>query len=170
MGGGMGAERTPARPAPAGARKRECWILAGAKLSNTGVGRPAARAGQAAASLIGRQSKQGAAAMLITFKSRATVDVTMLENLAQFLLAIVGKRLGERGVISRDELPAAISKLEAAIAEDKQNRAEHDGHFHEDEEGHEPHELPIGLAQRAFPFLDMLREAHKENSDVMWGV
>jgi hypothetical protein len=108
--------------------------------------------------------------MLITFKSRATVDVTMLENLAQFLLAILGKRLGERGVISRDELPSAIAKLEAAIAEDKQNRAEHEGHFHDDEEGHELHERPIGLAQRAYPFLDMLREAHKENSDIVWGV
>lgn len=108
--------------------------------------------------------------MLITFKSRATVDVVMLENLAQFLLAILGKRLSQRGVISHDELPSAIAKLEAAIAEDKQNRAEHEGHFHDEEEGHELHELPIGLAQRAYPFLDMLREARKENSDIMWGV
>jgi hypothetical protein len=111
--------------------------------------------------------------MLITFKSRATVDVTMLENLAQFLLTIIGKRLGQRGVIAHDELQPAIVKLEAAIAEDKQNLAEHNGHFHDNEDDHEVHELhelPIGLAQRAYPFLDMLRQAHKGNSDVIWGV
>ncbi|MDE1178870.1 DUF1840 domain-containing protein [Paraburkholderia sp.] len=108
--------------------------------------------------------------MLITFKSRATPDVVMLENLAQYLVGIVGKRLGERGVITVDEMPDAIHKLESAIATDKQERNEHEGHFHEHEEGHEHHEQPIGLAQRAFPFLDMLRAAHKENSDIMWGV
>ena len=108
--------------------------------------------------------------MLITFKCHACPDVVMLENLAQYLVGSVGKRLGERGVISHDELEVAIAKLEAAITTDKKERAEHDGHFHEGEEGREHHEIPIGLAQRAFPFLDMLRAAQKENTDVLWGV
>ena len=136
--------------------------------------------------------------MLITFKCRAAPDVVMLENLAQYLVGIVGKHLGARGVITHEELPEAISKLEAAIVTDKREIAEHEGHFHEGEEGHETHELPIGLvkreiaehegpfhegeeghethelpiglAQRAYPFLDMLREAHRENADVLWGV
>jgi hypothetical protein len=108
--------------------------------------------------------------MLITFKCRAAPDVVMLENLAQYLVGIIGKRLGQRGVIMHDELGDAITKLEAAISTDKKEREEHDGHFHEGEDGHEPHEIPIGLAQRAFPFLDMLRAAQKENADIMWGV
>jgi hypothetical protein len=94
----------------------------------------------------------------------------MLENLAEYLLGIIGKHLSERGVITHDELPAAIQKLEVAVVVDKKERAEHDGHFHEGEEGHEPHEIPIGLAQRAYPFLDMLRLAHKANTDILWGV
>ena len=108
--------------------------------------------------------------MLITFKCRSAPDVVMLENLAQYLLGIIGKRLGARGVIAHDELGVVISKLEAAIVTDKQERAEHEGHFHEGEEGHEHHELPIGLAQRAYPFLDMLRAAQKENTDIVWGL
>jgi hypothetical protein len=108
--------------------------------------------------------------MLITFKCHAAPDVMMLENLAQYLIGILGKRLGERGVIMHDELPAAIAKLESAITTDRQQRAEHDGHFHEGEDGHESHEIPIGLAQRAYPFLDMLRAAQKENADIVWGV
>jgi hypothetical protein len=108
--------------------------------------------------------------MLITFKSPAAPDVMMLENLAEYLLGIIGKQLTERGVISHEDIPAAIEKLEAAVSTDKQKRAEGDGHFHEGEEGHEPHEIPIGLAQRAYPFLDMLRLAQKENKDILWGV
>ena len=108
--------------------------------------------------------------MLITFKCRSAPDVVMLENLAQYLLGIIGKRLGPRGVINHDELGVAISKLEAAIVTDKQERAEHEGHFHEGEEGHEHHEIPIGLAQRSYPFLDMLRAAQKDNTDIVWGL
>jgi hypothetical protein len=108
--------------------------------------------------------------MLITFKCRSAPDVMMLENLAQYLVGIVGKQLGQRGVITRDELDTAIAKLEAAIVFDKKETAEHDGHFHEGEDGREPHELPIGLAQRAYPFLDMLRAAKRDHTDVLWGV
>ncbi|SAL42089.1 hypothetical protein AWB67_01643 [Caballeronia terrestris] len=108
--------------------------------------------------------------MLITFKTSAAPDVMMLENLAEYLLGIIGKHLGPRGVITHDELPGAIEKLEAAVVTDKKERAEHDGHFHEGEAGHEPHEIPIGLAQRAYPFLDMLRLAQKANTDILWGV
>jgi hypothetical protein len=108
--------------------------------------------------------------MLVTFKCQAAPDVVMLENLAQYLVGIVGKSLGKRGVITHDELGTAISKLEAAIVVDKQERAEHEGHFHEGEEGREHHELPVGLAQRAFPFLDMLRAAQQHNVDVLWGL
>lgn len=108
--------------------------------------------------------------MLVTFKCQAGPDVIMLENLAQYLVGIVGKNLGKRGVITHDELGTAIAKLEAAIVTDKQEGAEHEGHFHESEDGHDPHELPVGLAQRAFPFLDMLRAAQQKNVDVLWGV
>jgi hypothetical protein len=108
--------------------------------------------------------------MLITFKTSAAPDVQMLDNLADYLLGIIGKRLGERGVIMHDELDVAIEKLESAVAIDKQERAEHDGHFHEGEAGHEPHEIPVGLAQRAYPFLDMLRLARRANTDILWGV
>jgi len=108
--------------------------------------------------------------MLITFKCHACPDVMMLENLAQYLVGIIGKRLGERGVITHEETGPAIEKLEAAITFDKRERAEHDGHFHEGEDGHEHHEIPPGLAQRAYPFLDMLRAAQKESADIVWGI
>jgi len=107
--------------------------------------------------------------MLITFKSPASPDVMMLENLAQHLLGIAGKSLGQRGVITHEELPDVIAKLEAAVSADKQNNAEHNLHHGPDGHDHE-NEMPVGLAQRAFPFLDMLRESHKQHANILWGV
>jgi hypothetical protein len=57
--------------------------------------------------------------MLITFQSKAAPDVTMLTDLAGYLLGLVGKRLDVRGVITREQLPGAIERLEAAIVDDK---------------------------------------------------
>jgi len=107
--------------------------------------------------------------MLITFKSSAAPDVQMLENLAQYLLGIAGKSLGQRGVITHEELPAIIAKLEAAVSADKQNNAEHNLHHGPDGHDHE-NQMPVGLAQRAFPFLDMLRESQKQQANILWGV
>ncbi|QBC30392.1 DUF1840 domain-containing protein [Pandoraea sp. XY-2] len=103
--------------------------------------------------------------MLVTFKSHASPTITMLENLAQFLLGLVGKKLGERGAIGEDEMGEAIAKLEAAIAEDnaaakKENEGKTSGEREEEDR--------LRLAQRAYPLLDMLRESRKENVAVMW--
>ncbi|CAB3788851.1 DUF1840 domain-containing protein [Pararobbsia alpina] len=106
--------------------------------------------------------------MLITFKSSAAPEVMMLDNLAQLLLGIIGKRLGQRGVITHDELEVAIVKLEAAIVVDKDAKTQHDSVHHHDDR-HE-RDLPVGLAQRAYPFLDMMRHAQKMKADIVWGV
>ncbi|EKZ99490.1 MAG: DUF1840 domain-containing protein [Burkholderiaceae bacterium] len=106
--------------------------------------------------------------MLITFKSHAAQDLIMMKDLAITLLGIIGKHLGERGVIKADEMPAAIRKLEAAVQDAKKvHPAEATVHPGKDDEREEE---PLHLGQRAYPFLDMLRESVKEGADVMWGV
>ena len=107
--------------------------------------------------------------MLITFKSHATPEVVMMTDLAQYLLEIVGKHLGERGVITHQEIPGCIAKLEAAVGADRDAVAEHHGLNHLSEDDHAAH-TPVGLAQRAYPFLDMLRQSQKEDADILWGV
>jgi hypothetical protein len=106
--------------------------------------------------------------MLITFKSHASQDLIMMKDLAITLLGIIGKHMGERGVIKAEEMPAAIRKLEAAVQDAKKvHPAETTVHPGKDDEREEE---PLHLGQRAFPFLDMLRASAKEGSDVMWGV
>lgn len=107
--------------------------------------------------------------MLITFKSHAAQDLTMMNDLAVTLLGIIGKTVGERGVITREELPRAIHRLEAAMhtakraAEQTETEAEKRDQYDEEEE-------PLHLGQRAYPFLDMLRQSEREGCDVLWGV
>jgi len=107
--------------------------------------------------------------MLITFKSHAAQDLIMMKDLAITLLGIIGKHMGERGVITTDELPRAIQKLEAAVSDARKvHPAESSvaqGNKDDDEE-----EEPLHLGQRAYPFLDMLRASQKEGTNVMWGV
>lgn len=105
--------------------------------------------------------------MLITFQSRASPDVVMLRDLAQYLLGLIGKRLDDRGVIMHDELPHAIDRLEAAISDDAVAEATL-GALHCTAGNR--HESRNGLSQRAWPFLDMMREARKSDADIIWGL
>ena len=106
---------------------------------------------------------------MITFKSKAAQDLDVLKDFAVYVLGLVGKQLGERGVITPEELEGAIARLESAVTQAKQERAEHAGHFHEHEDDHAHHEVPPNLAQRVAPFLLMLREAKAQNADIHWG-
>ena len=103
--------------------------------------------------------------MLVTFKSHASPNITTLENLAQYLLGIVGKQMGVRGAIGDDETDAAVKKLEAAIAEDKAvEQKQNEGKKSEERDENDR----VRLAQRAYPLLNMLREAKNEGCAVTW--
>ena len=105
--------------------------------------------------------------MLVTFQSSAAPDVIMLRDLAQYLLGVVGKRLDTRGVILHDELPAMISRLETAISDDgKAALARESMQLSRDQS----HTAEGGLAQRAWPFLEMMRESCNQKADILWGV
>lgn len=105
--------------------------------------------------------------MMITFQSTASPDVVMLRDLAQYLLGLIGKRLGERGVISHDELPRAIDRLEAAITEDAAAETTLEAlHYSASYQ----RDSPNRLSQRAWPFLDMMRAAHASDADIIWGL
>ncbi|USE80011.1 DUF1840 domain-containing protein [Cupriavidus gilardii] len=110
--------------------------------------------------------------MLITFKSHAAQDLIMMNDLAVTLLGIIGKHVGERGVITKEELPRAIHRLEAAVIQARQSPAQ--SQLPEEQRGkgddYDDEEEPLHLGQRAYPFLDMLRASQREGCDVLWGV
>jgi hypothetical protein len=55
---------------------------------------------------------------MITFTSHASQKFSMQKDLAMVLLGVIGKTLGERGVITPEEMPHAIERLKLAIKDD----------------------------------------------------
>ncbi|MBR8183951.1 DUF1840 domain-containing protein [Burkholderia ambifaria] len=106
--------------------------------------------------------------MMVTFRSSAAPDIVMLRDLAEYLLGLVGKALDVRGVISTDELPGAIARLEQAIKDDVARESAHERSTQALRSELSPH--AGGLAQRAWPLLDMMRAAHEQGRHVMWSV
>ena len=97
--------------------------------------------------------------MLYRFKSKNMGDIIMLELNGRQVLEIIGKDAGPKGIILPEEMPAAITALEAAIALEESS---------DEETGVVPE--GVGLHQRALPFLDMLRMNQKAGQEVVWGV
>ena len=109
--------------------------------------------------------------MLFKFKSKATGDLIMLEPNGRRVLGIIGKQAGASGIILPEQMPAAISALEAAIAEEEatQKAAAQEAGVQDDDHAAAKAAL-VSLRQRAVPFIDMLRRAQAEGKEVVWGV
>ena len=114
--------------------------------------------------------------MLITFKSKAATEITMYKEHARRILELLQKDV-ERGIITPAELPHAIEKIEAAVADSRMHslsdEVQRDIQAHHNESGddHE-HEKPesVSFATRVFPVLEMLHAANKMQREVMWGI
>jgi hypothetical protein len=107
--------------------------------------------------------------MLYRFKSQATEDIVMMEGNARQLLDIVGKA-SSKGIITVDEMPAAIGALEGAVRQDaSSNRHNHDS-FATEDHADDAERVHVGLHQRAAPLIHMLKRSLAEGKDVVWGV
>ena len=104
--------------------------------------------------------------MLYEFKSKATGPVVMTGPVAEQLLAIVGKEPGPKGIFTVEQLGPAIAALQAAVEREK---AEPAGAADDDERALDGPRA-VSLAQRAWPLIDMLRDAQRAQQPVTWGV
>ncbi len=111
--------------------------------------------------------------MIYVFKSKATGTIVMTQPVAEKLLSIIGKAPGPQGIITVDEMPAAIAALEQAVAQEKAASKDPEG-TDGVEEANEIDRVDnwraVSLAQRAFPLLEMLRDAHRADRDITWGI
>lgn len=111
--------------------------------------------------------------MLYKFKSRATADLILLEPDAHRILHIIGKDPEPQGVVTLEQMPAAIVALQAAITLDEQQcahaRATHHATGLDEAEVELLEQNTVHLHQRGTPFLDMLRRSLAEEHEVIWG-
>ncbi len=99
--------------------------------------------------------------MLYKFKSKGAGDLIMLEANGRRVLEVIGKDAGPKGIILPEQMPAAISALEAAIALEESRP---------DEAADSAAIEGPGLRQRAVPFIEMLKRNHAAGTEVVWGV
>jgi len=111
--------------------------------------------------------------VLITFKSRADGDVIMFHDVAKHILGILGKDSEDtRGIVTVEQIPAAIEALKAAVAHEKQNAAPaeppQEDDWNKDTADARSTTTPVSLAQRVAPLLTMLGYSLKANTPVTW--
>jgi hypothetical protein len=107
--------------------------------------------------------------MLYEFKSRATGSVVMTQKVAERLLAVIGKPPGETGIITVAQMPQAIAALQAAVAAERESPGS-DQHQAEELARDQGRPIPVSLAQRAWPLINMLKAALAGGKDITWGV
>jgi Fe-S cluster assembly ATPase SufC len=105
--------------------------------------------------------------MIYKFKSPAAGDVIMQQFNGDQMLGIIGKEPSAQGIITVQQMPAAIAALQAAVELHEAVQARRHAH---------PQDLvevegdSVMLRQRAAPFIDLLKCSAEANKDVVWGV
>lgn len=103
---------------------------------------------------------------MITFRSEVGPDVMMFDEIAHRMMDLLGKEHTVQGVVTVEQLPAAITALTDAIAKD---RAIHRPQIEEDED-EAPANRPVSLAQRALPLVELFEISLARSKPVTWGV
>lgn len=83
----------------------------------------------------------------------------MLSDLTERIFAILGRPLEARGIFTVEHLPGLITTLETAILNDLEERKDSESSQKGDR-----------LGQRAYPFLELLKQSSAKEEPVMWGV
>ena len=110
--------------------------------------------------------------MIIVFQSQAAGDVIMFGDVAQRMMAIMGKEVADQGIVTLEQLPDAIARLKAAIAADKAERAgrSEDDLPHEERAADGSSRPLVNLTQRAVPLIELLELSLKKSKPVVWGI
>ena len=109
---------------------------------------------------------------LVVFRSKAAGEIFMFTESARRIFEIIGRQDSPRGVITAEQVPEALQKLVDAVEEEKAQlkAARDDAELHDKQGDGAVQPRPITLGQRAFPLVEMLREAQKKKVDVTWGI
>lgn len=112
--------------------------------------------------------------MIYKFQSKATGDVIMLGPHGDQMLRLLGREPAARGIIEPAAMPAAIAALRRAVEQDEAGRAESGAPAAPAATGEAADEdapqQRVGLRQRLWPMVEMLKRAHDADAPVVWGV
>jgi len=100
--------------------------------------------------------------MLYKFKSKAAGDVIMTQPVGDRMLSLIGKSPAPQGIIEVGQMAGAMSALEAAVAAESP-RSANDGN------DASPKADTVGLRQRVWPMVEMMKRALAGKEPITWG-
>jgi hypothetical protein len=107
--------------------------------------------------------------MIYKFKSKAAGDVIMMGPTGDAVLRAAGREPAPKGIFEPAALPAARAAIERAVGDDDAARAEAEAKAKA--EGVKPPRADgIGLRQRAWPLVEMMKRAEAAGEPIVWGV
>lgn len=95
--------------------------------------------------------------MLVTFTTDAYADITMFGDVALSMLKMMGLSATVPSAILAEDIPAALSRLKAALEAEKGLPP-----------GEDADEPVVSMPHRGLPLVELLSAAAKSGSDVMW--
>jgi Domain of unknown function (DUF1840) len=96
--------------------------------------------------------------MIYKFQSKATGDVIMLQPHGDQLMRLIGRDPAPKGIIEVADMPAAMQALQQAAAAAPAPSANSDG------------ERGVGLKQRVWPMIEMMKRSLAAGEPIVWGV
>ena len=102
--------------------------------------------------------------MLVTFRTKAYANITMFGDVAVRLLKLMGHSGTVPSAILPEDIPAALQRLQTAVASEEATEVDKRAY----DENREPKGESVSLKNRAFPLIELLEAAQRENVSVMW--
>ena len=97
----------------------------------------------------------------------------MLSDLSERIFTILGKPLAQRGILTAVELPNLILLLEGAIIQDqqqRQSRSKSPAESLDASSSERPGPKGDPLGRRAFPFLELMKQAAAAKEPIVWDI
>lgn len=104
--------------------------------------------------------------MIHQFQTKNAAPVIMLDDLTHRIFNAIGRPFENRGVFLPEQIPRYIERLQAAIDAEQNKLPSSDKASNDENQSSESD--PLG--RRAYPFLELLRQAQKDQEPVVWGV
>lgn len=104
--------------------------------------------------------------MIVTFKTKAHADIMMFGDIAVKLLKLMGHSGTVPSALAAEDVPPALASLKKAIEAHKAAKPQPVKPAKKEDD--EPEEVPVDLAQRALPLIQLLEAAAAAKTEVMW--
>jgi len=101
--------------------------------------------------------------MPVNFETRTFATITMLNDVAETMLKMMGQSGHVPGAINAEDVPAALARLKQASAYSGAP-AKTGGNT----AGNDDDEKPVSARHRALPLIDLLEAAARESDSVVW--